>query len=308
MEKDNKVVHFNHRLINKSAGDLVDYLKYLGAPGPLQTLVFEAAKDHFEMNKANGEITFKINTRMMRGACELRMGTDVFEGKESEDEVLPLVFISSSMMHMGHYSAVAGLEPHDIDDWEKTDQFFKDHLHWLLDAAGAHAPGTGMNEAFAFASCFLMNLMRNSSQVYMVEEKTGTSAGTRHYFGLADHPESEEDLEFISITFTAMGIEHDKKRNLRIARAKMPSYAPMWTNEEEGTIKATLTMHKESSPLFKGQKPHVWEEIIGTDRKAMEAHIRSSLKWLAHYGLYFNTEGWEYNVKWGTHKPKKKRE
>lgn len=308
MEKDNKVVNINHRLISKSAAGLVDYLKYVGAPSPLQALVFEAAKDHFEMNKANGEITFKINTRMARGSCELRMSTDVFEGKESEDEVLPLVFISSSMMHMGFYSAVAGLEPHVIDDWEKTNQFFKDHLHWLLDASFAHAPGTGMNEAFAFASCVLMNLMRGSSQVYMVEEKTGTTAGTRHYFGLVDHPDSEEDLEFVSITFTSAGIEHDKKRNLKIARSTMPSYAPMWTNDEDGTIKATLTMTKDSSPLFKGQKPHVWEEIIGTDRAALEAHIRLSLKWLAHYKTYYNMEGWEYNVKWGTHKPKKKRE
>lgn len=304
MEKDNKVVHFNHRLINKSAGDLVDYLKYVGAPGPLQTLVFEAAKDHFEMNKANGAITFKINTRMTRGVCELRMSTDVFEGKESEDEVLPLVFISSSMMHMGHYAAVAALEPLDIDDWEKTDKFFKDHLYWLLDAACANAPGTGMNEAFGFASCVLMNLMRNCSQIFMVEEKDDTVA--RHYFGLVDNPVPEEDTEFISITFTPMGIEHDKKRNLKIARETMPASAPMWENDEEGTIKATVSMSKDS-PLFKGQKTPVWEEIIGSDRQAMESHIRQSLKWLAHYDTHYNSEGWTYTVKWGTHKPKKKR-
>lgn len=301
--RESNVVNFNSKRINKSAEWLVEYLKYVGAPLAFCNVILGAAKDHFEMNRADGEVTFQINSRMNRGVFEMRLSTNVFEGKEAEDDVLPLVFISSSLMHMGHYAAMAGLKPNELHDKEKTLEFMQEHLHGLMDAVGASAPNTGMNEAFAFASCILMSLAMGTHQIYAVEGVDGD----RHYFGLTDNPESEDELEFISITFSPMGIAHDKARNLKIARSVIPTTAPMWDNDEDGTIKATLTMAKDS-PLFKGQKLPVWEEIIGSDREAMEVHIRKSLQWLAHYDTHYNSDGWTYAVKWGTHKPKKKRE
>ncbi len=298
------VVHFNSKLIGNSAQEMVNYLKAVGAPIALQKILLGASKDHFTLFNANGKLSFNLNARVTRGIFEMRLSTD---DPENEGSVIPLVFVSSSMMHMGHYAAVSGLTPVEIPDWDSTSKFFSGELHGITDAVGSVTDTPGLNEAFAFGLNILGDLVRYTSQVYVTVEESKDNTGSRHYMSMVPI-EDEDECEFISVTFTEMGIKLNKEHNLKAAKAVMPSFAPMWTNDEDGTIKATLTMHKESSPLFKGQKPHVWEEIIGTDRKAMEAHIRKSMKWLAHYGIYYNTEGWEYNVKWGTHKPKKKKE
>ncbi|QVD49086.1 hypothetical protein LUCX_16 [Xanthomonas phage vB_XciM_LucasX] len=78
----------------------------------------------------------------------------------------------------------------------------------------------------------------------------------------------------------------------------MPGQAPVWENVKGGKIKATLTMTNPKSAWFKGQKPHVWEEIVGDDRPAMEAHIAQTLAWLSHYDTYYSLKDWKYEVKW----------
>lgn len=301
---NDNVVHFNSKLIGNSAQGMVDYLKAVGAPDAFLKIMQGACKDHFTLFNANGKLSFHLNARLTRGIFEMRLATDA---PEHDGSVIPLVFISSSLMHMGHYAAVSGLTPVEIPDWSSTSEFFTKQLYGITDAVCSVGNAPGLNEAFAFGLNVVGELIRHCPQVYATVEASEDNTGSRHYMAMVPI-EGEDECEFVSVTFTEMGFAFNKEHNLKVAKATMPSFAPMWTNDEEGTIKATLTMYKESSVLFKGQKPHVWEEIIGSDRKAMELHIRKSLKWLEHYGIYYNTEGYEYNVKWGTHKPKKKKE
>ncbi len=87
-------------------------------------------------------------------------------------------------------------------------------------------------------------------------------------------------------------------------RETMPGFAPVFKNDDTGTIKATLTQTRPKSAWFKGQPPNVFEEIVGSDREAMEAHMAKMLEWLEHYDIYYSCQGWVYDLKWKTVKPK----
>lgn len=78
--------------------------------------------------------------------------------------------------------------------------------------------------------------------------------------------------------------------------AQPPTGAPVWENVKGGKIKATITMAKAESKIYKQPQPA--EEIIGDNRQAMEDHINRFLNWLHNYDTYYSCKGWKYEVKW----------
>ena len=99
---------------------------------------------------------------------------------------------------------------------------------------------------------------------------------------------------------------HGSKLSLPdIAKASLPGPYPQWSNGENDTIEVKITGLKKNSALFpKNQKPHVFDEITGVDRVAMETYVDTALRWYEHYDLYYGITGWTYEVKWKEKKAK----
>lgn len=295
---DNKVVSLNDRLSGREIKDVLERLRNVGARPLLIHWFEEASKEHFK----------RIEKKRYDFDCDGRMDAVSLQLAIGEQIDVPEGLMCCSPMTAQLAILLQERDRHSIANEEQTKQFSNAQLDWLCEKLGTElSEDASISPGMAFLFGALFSQIGLSAEIFTVDDQGHYPSRT--YFTLLEDGFGQCDLCALTLYLAPMARTY-QKNEVKVVGA-IPHKAPVWKQEElqEGVSghKAALIMTKPSSQFFKGQKPHVWEEIVGTDKEAMERHVQASLDWLARYDAYYNLTGWEYSVRWGAQKGKKAR-
>lgn len=203
-----------------------------------------------------------------------------------------------------NFAAVGGIvamKPYDVGTQEKATAYYQDLTHRLLHRAGLYKGFGGAGASLAMGLFLIGEMVNRSVEMceYVDED------GDHHFTALMG---DDDDQQVFSVCIFNQAFELTLAHNTELRKKQMPKAGPIWENVKGGKIRAKIVSSKEpESPLFKkgkNKEDNKWidmiltEEIIGDDRSAMEEYVSHLLSWHEHYAIYYNIEGWSYEVTW----------
>lgn len=205
------------------------------------------------------------------------------------------------------FGVIQSMTPTLVETTDQSKAYLQKTLGEMLQSLNVYTNFGGVGNLLSMAVCLLTEIVKRTGMIHEYVAPDGDHFFTA--FITADGADPNEvEPEVLTLRIKHQEFNLVKGRLREMMKTQMPKQGPIWQDVEGGKIRAKITSSKKpESPLFKKGKDkqyNKWidgiltEEIIGNDRVAMEKYVRNLLCWHEHYAVYYNIEGWSYEVTW----------